>query len=144
LRNSKTGGLEVYDIANNQLTGAAFIGTVGLDWQFAGIAPIHAPGASDLVLRNVNTGAFEVYDIAGNTLVGAASLGAVGLDWQLGGFAADPPSVSTASMGDTSQADQLAQAMASFDGGGAADTSQAALVGADTSQQPWLTTPQHG
>jgi len=38
----------------------------------AGIAPIHAAGASDLVLRNVNTGAFEVYDIAGNTLVGAA------------------------------------------------------------------------
>jgi hypothetical protein len=57
----------VYDISNNQLTGAAFIGTVGLDWQFAGIAPIHASGASDLVLRNVNTGQFEVYDIAGNT-----------------------------------------------------------------------------
>jgi hypothetical protein len=70
-------------------------------------------------------------------------LGAVGLDWRLGGFAADPPIVSTASMGDTSQADQLAQAMASFDGGSAADSSQAALVGTDTSQQPWLTTPQH-
>ncbi len=34
LRNSNTGGLEVYDIANNQLTGAAFIGNVGVDWQF--------------------------------------------------------------------------------------------------------------
>jgi hypothetical protein len=67
--------LEVYDINNNQITGAAFIGTVGLDWQFAGIAPIHAAGASDLVLRNVNTGAFEVYDIANNQLTGAASLG---------------------------------------------------------------------
>jgi hypothetical protein len=66
-------------------------GTVGLHWQFAGIAPIHAAGASDLVLRNVNTGQFEVYDIAGNTLVGAASLGTVGLDWQLGGLAVDPP-----------------------------------------------------
>jgi hypothetical protein len=65
LRNSKTGGLEVYDTNNNQLTNAAFIGTVGLDWQFAGIALIHGPGASDLVLRNVNTGAFEVYDITG-------------------------------------------------------------------------------
>ncbi len=61
---------------------AAFLGTIGLDWQFAGIAPIHAPGASDLVLRNVNTGAFEVYDIANNQLTGAASLGQVGLDWQ--------------------------------------------------------------
>jgi hypothetical protein len=41
MRNTKAGGLEVYDIANNQVTGAAFLGTVGLDWQFAGVAPIH-------------------------------------------------------------------------------------------------------
>jgi hypothetical protein len=86
---------------------------VGLDWQFAGIAPIHASGASDLVLRNVNTGAFEVYDIANNQITGAASLGSVGLDWQLGGFAADPPSGSMGSSGSTSQ---LVQAMAGFGG----------------------------
>ena len=139
LRNSKTDGLEVYDIANNQLTGAAFIGTVGLDWQFAGIAPIHAPGASDLVLRNVNTGAFEVYDIAGNTLVGAASLGTVGVDWQLGGFATNPPS---GSAGDSSQVGQLVHSMASFDSGsGAADGLNAVAPSADTSQQTLLTTP---
>jgi hypothetical protein len=65
-----------------------------LEWQSAGIAPVHSAGSSDLVLRNVNTGAFEVYGLAGNTLVGAASLGQVGLDWQLGGFAADPPTAS--------------------------------------------------
>ena len=29
LRNTNTGGLEVYDINNNQITGAAFMGTVG-------------------------------------------------------------------------------------------------------------------
>jgi microcystin-dependent protein len=142
LRNSKSGGLEVYDLANNQLTGAAFIGTVGLDWQFAGIAPIHAPGASDLVLRNVNSGAFEVYDIAGNSLVGAASLGAVGLDWQLGGFAADPPTSSMdSSDGSTSQ---LVQAMAGFGGvSGASESVNTVPLGADTSQQPLLTTSQH-
>jgi glucose/arabinose dehydrogenase len=139
LRNVNTGGLEVYNINNNQLTGAAFLGTVGLDWQFAGIAPIHAPGASDLVLRNINSGAFEVYDIANNQIVGAAALGSVGLDWQLGGFAVDPPS---ASMGDSSQAAQLAQAMAGF-GGGAAGISNTVPLGAETSQQPLLTTPQH-
>jgi len=119
--------LELYDINNNQLTGAAFIGTVGLDWRFAGIAPIRAASASDLVLRNVNTGAFEVYDIAGNTLVGAASLGGVGLDWRLGGFAADPPTDNSGDIG------QLVQAMAGF-GGGSADTSNTVLLGADTSQ----------
>jgi hypothetical protein len=49
-----------------------------------GIASVHAPGASDLILRNVNTVAFEVYDIAGSALVGGASLGPVGLDWHCG------------------------------------------------------------
>jgi hypothetical protein len=137
LRNNRTGGLEVYDINNNQLTGAAFIGNVGLDWQFAGVAPIHAAGASDLVLRNVNTGAFEVYDIANNRLTGAASLGAVGTDWQLGGFAADPGSLGS---GSTSQ---LVQAMAGFGGGSGAGESLNTLS-AETSQQTFLTTPQHG
>ena len=94
------------------------------------------------MLPNVNTGAFEVYDIAGNSLIGAASLGAVGLDWQLGGFAADPPS---GSMGASdSSTSQLVQAMAGFGGGGgAAESLNTAPLGADTSQQTLLTTPQH-
>jgi hypothetical protein len=132
--------LEVYDINNNQLTGAAFLGAVGLDWQFAGIGSVHAAGESDLVLRNQNTGAFEVYDIANNQLAGAAPLGTVGLDWQMGGFAVDPP---TAPMGSSDgSTSQLVQAMAGF-GGGAADSSNAAPIGADMSQQSLLTTPQH-
>src|SRR5436309_8023587 len=103
--------------SHNQLTNAAFIGTIGLDWQYAGIAPIHAAGASDLVLRNVNSGAFEVYDIASNQLTGASSLGQVGLDWQLGGLAADPPTMA-GTFADVSS-DQLVQAMAGFDSGAA-------------------------
>jgi hypothetical protein len=145
LRNSKTGGLEVYDISNNHLTGAAFIGTVGLDWQFAGIGPVHRPGESDLVLRNINSGAFEVYDITNNQLTGAAPLGAVGLDWQLGGFAADPPTGSIGISDDQLPSNaQLVQAMAGFDAGsGATDTLNAAALAVDTSQQAFLTTPQH-
>ena len=138
MRNTRTGGLEVYDIANNQITGATFLGTVGLDWQVAGFGPVSGPGASDMVLRNVNTGAFEVYDIANNQITAAASLGQVGLDWQVGGFA-----TSNASMGGSSQAAQLVQAMASFGGGGAAESMNTAALGADTSQQPLLTAPQH-
>src|SRR5262249_30574956 len=139
LRNVNTGGLEVYNINNNQLTGAAFIGTIGLDWQYAGIAPVHAPSASDLVLRSVNTGAFAVYDIAGNQLIGAASLGQVGLDWQLGGFAADPP---TGSIGGSGSTAGLVQAMAGF-GGGPADGLNTPPVPSETSQQTLLTPPQH-
>jgi hypothetical protein len=133
----------VYDIANNQLTGAAFLGPIGLEWQFAGVAPVSGAGRSDLVLRNVNTGAFEVYDIANNMITSAASLGAVGLDWQLGGFAVDPPTASSASMGDTSEVAQLVQAMAGFGGGsGAADGLDIAALDADASQQSLLTTQQ--
>jgi hypothetical protein len=92
-------------------------------------------------LRNVNTGAFQVYNIANNQLTGSASLGAVGMDWQLGGFAADPPSGSS---GDSSQSAQLTQAMAGFTGSsGAAESLNTAPLGADTSQQTLLTTPQH-
>jgi hypothetical protein len=142
MRNTNTGGLLVYDIANNQVTGATFLGTVGLDWQFAGVGPIHGPGTSDLVLRNVNTGEFEVYNIANNQITGAISLGKVGLEWQLGGFAADTRTPSLASSDGLNS--QLVQAMASFDGGsGAADSLNTAPLGAETSQQPLLATPQH-
>jgi hypothetical protein len=38
LRNKNTGAFEVYDITINQLTGAASLGQVGLDWQLGGFA----------------------------------------------------------------------------------------------------------
>jgi hypothetical protein len=141
LRNSSTGALQVYNINNNQITGSASVGTVGVNWKFAGVAPVSAPGASDLVLRNDNTGAFQVYNIANDQITGAAPLGTVGLDWQLGGFAASSP---TGSMGSSGSTSQLVQAMAGFGGGdGAADGLNSGFVNADTSQQQFLTTPQH-
>ena len=43
LRNVNDGGLELYDInIFNRLTGTFFLGQVGIDWQYAGIAPIRA------------------------------------------------------------------------------------------------------
>jgi hypothetical protein len=41
------------------------------------------------------------------------------------------------------QAAQLAQAMAGFDRGGAADSSRTTFFAADTSQQSFLATSQH-
>jgi hypothetical protein len=88
LRNSNTGGLEVYDIANNTITNAAFIGAVGLDWHFSGVGNFSGvAGETDLLLRNVNTGGLEVYDINNNQLAGAAFLGPIGLEWQFAGVA---------------------------------------------------------
>jgi hypothetical protein len=86
--NVSSGGLEVYDIANNQITGAAFVGTVGLDWQFSGVGNFSGnPDETDLLLRNVKTGGLEVYDINNNQITGAAFIGRVGLDWHFAGIA---------------------------------------------------------
>jgi len=88
LRNSNTGGLEVYNISNNQITNAAFIGTIGLDWQFSGVGNFSGvPWETDLLLRNSNTGGLEFYDINNNQLTGAAFIGTIGLDWQYAGIA---------------------------------------------------------
>jgi hypothetical protein len=100
LRNVNTGGLQLYDINNNQITGSAFLGPVGLDWQYAGITAANGAGTSDLVLRNVSSGAFEVYDIANNQVTGAALLGQVGANWQVGGFARFPDGIGCARAGD--------------------------------------------
>jgi len=75
-----------YDINNNAITNAAFIGSVGVDWQFSGVGNFSSvPGETDLLLRNVNTGGLEVYDISNNQLTGAAFVGTVGLEWQFAG-----------------------------------------------------------
>jgi hypothetical protein len=150
LRNTNTGELLVYNISNSGITGSASIGTVGLDWQFAGVAPIRVPGASDLVLRNSTTGALQVYNIANNQITGSELLGTVGTDWQLGGFA---PTASNGFMRNSGNplasgpqpsagsTPQLVQAMAGFGGDSAAAPLNTAPLGADTSQQTFLTTP---
>ena len=93
LRNVNTCGVEVYDINNNQITGASFMGTVGLDWQVGGFGNFSSRGTSDMVLRNAKTGGLEVYDIDSNQITGAAFMGTVGLDWQIigtGNFSSMP------------------------------------------------------
>src|SRR5262245_65999327 len=87
LRNANSGGFEVYDIANNNITGAAFLGNVGLDWQVMGFGNFSSFGENDMILRNANNGGVEVYDIRNNQIIGANFMGTVGLDWQ---FAASP------------------------------------------------------
>src|SRR5262249_15817149 len=142
LRNKNTGPFDVYHIITTGITSASNFGTVGLDFQVPGFGPFHAPGASDMILRNANTGEFFVYDIVNNQITTANSLGSVGLDWSLGGFAVDPPTLS-GTFTDISN-DQLVQAMAGFGGGsGAGESVNAAPLSADTSQQTFLTTPQH-
>jgi hypothetical protein len=46
LRNSNTGAFEVYDISNNQITAAAGMGQVGMEWQVAGITADPPTGSS--------------------------------------------------------------------------------------------------
>jgi hypothetical protein len=119
LRDANTGDLQVYDIFDNEIVDSAPLGMIGLQWQFSGIGNFGSSGNSDLLVRNSNTGELEVNNISNNEITGSESLGTMG--------------ASTA---------QLVQAMAGFGGSGAA-ISNTAPLGADTSQQPLLTTPQH-
>jgi hypothetical protein len=80
--------LQAYNINNNQITGSAFIGTVGPDWQFSGVGNFSSvPGESDLLLRNSSTGALQVYNINNDQITGSASIGTVGVDWKFAGVA---------------------------------------------------------
>src|SRR5690349_14540855 len=85
LRNAASGGFEVYDIRNNHLTNAAFLGAVGLDWQVMGLGNFSSFGETDMILRNVNSGGVEVYDLRDNQIIGANFMGTVGLNWQFSG-----------------------------------------------------------
>jgi hypothetical protein len=126
------------------------LGPIGLEWKVAGIAPLKVDlfptnlVTNDLVMRNTNTGALQVYNIQNDTLTGSAALtppatNPIAATSTVGGMAID---LSGPASGSTSQ---LVQAMAGFsDGSGAAGGLNAAPLGADTSQQSFLTTPQHG
>src|SRR6185436_18322562 len=85
LRDANSGGLQVYDIKNNQITGSFFMGTVGLNWQFSGIGNFSGRGTSDMLLRDANTGGLQAYNINSNQITGSAFIGAVGVDWQFSG-----------------------------------------------------------
>ena len=126
------------------------LGPIGLEWKVAGIAPLNAnlfPAnlvTDDLVMRNTNTGALQAYNIRSDTLTGSAALtppaaNPIAATSTVGGMAVD---FSPQASGSTSQ---LVQAMAGIDpGSGAAGGLNAAPLGADSSQQSFLTTPQHG
>jgi hypothetical protein len=90
MRNSNTGAFEIYDINNSQLTSAAPMGQLGLEWSVVRFGPINGTGSSDMLMRNNNTGAFEIYDISNNQLTTATSMGQVGLEWSVAGIAAAP------------------------------------------------------
>src|SRR5258706_1177641 len=69
--------LQVYNIRNNQITGSAFMGTVGLDRQFSGIGNFSGAGTSDMLLRNSNAGGLHVSNISNKQITGSAFIGAV-------------------------------------------------------------------
>jgi hypothetical protein len=128
---------------------AGVLGPIGLEWKVAGIAPLNANAfpanlvTDDLVMRNTNTGALQVYTIRSDILTGSAALtppatNPIAATSTIGGMAVD---FSPQASGSTSQ---LVQAMAGFGGGsGAGESLNAVPAGADTSQQPLLTSAQH-
>jgi len=88
LRHVDNGGLEVDDINRNQITGAAFMGAVGLDWKVLAFGNFSgSPGETDMIMRNTNSAGMIIYDISNNQVTSAFFIGSVGLDWQFAGVA---------------------------------------------------------
>jgi hypothetical protein len=92
LRDSQNGDYEIYDIGNNSILAAYFLGQAGLDWQPAGgladsdsqpvgvrlngssktsLGRFNGSDTSDMMLRNANSQQFEVYDISNNNITSA-------------------------------------------------------------------------
>ena len=84
LRNTNSGAYEIYDIGNNTILSAHFLGQVGTEWNFVVLGSFFGSDTTDMILRN--SVGFEVYDISNNNITGAAFLGAVGGGWLVDGF----------------------------------------------------------
>ena len=44
MRNSVTGGLQLYEIAGDKITNSSFLGTIGNEWEFAGVTTLGIGG----------------------------------------------------------------------------------------------------
>jgi probable HAF family extracellular repeat protein len=66
------GQYEIYDIGSNSILAGYSLGTVGTDWQFAGLGRFFGNDTTDMLLRSASTGGFEVYDISNNNITNAA------------------------------------------------------------------------
>jgi hypothetical protein len=135
-QNNGTFWIYTYTPSINTLSGIQ-AGAVGSDWHVVGLGPLGTAGQDEMLMQDA-AGRFEVYQYNAslNAFVGN-SMGAVGAPWIVDAIAGDPPNGAGTSTG------QLVQAMAGFGGGSAGDTLSTAPLGADTSQQTFLTTPQH-
>jgi hypothetical protein len=140
-----------HDINDNRFTAFTMVGPVGSEWQVMGFGPIGGAGHDEMLVRRSSDGMFGVYAISNNQF-SFNFMGAVGTDWQFSGIAATNGPGGGAAMGNSngqggwtdSSSAQFVQAMAGFGGGsGAADNLNTVPLGADTSQQALLTTPQH-
>ncbi len=82
------GSYEIYNIGNNAILATfslAHGGSIGSDFQVAGIGNFSSTDQSDMILRN-SAGAFEFYHINANNISSVASMGQVGMEWQVAGF----------------------------------------------------------
>ena len=99
LRNTSTGAFEAYYISNNNITGAAVVGTVGTNWNFAGTGDFDgASSLSELLLRNSRSGSFELYQVASGGVLSGSSVAAVGNNSRSKASATSPSSSTTQMM----------------------------------------------
>jgi hypothetical protein len=87
LRNTSTGAFQASYVSGNNIVGATQLGTVGTEWNFAGIGNFDGTGSlSELMLRNNSSGGFERYQLVDGDMLAGNSVGSVGNNFQVKGF----------------------------------------------------------
>jgi hypothetical protein len=82
-RHSTTGQVYVWLMNGTRVNGYGSLGTVGLQWQIAGVGDVDGDGSADLIWRHSTTGQVDIWLLNGTSIKGGGSLGTADLQWQI-------------------------------------------------------------
>lgn len=82
-QNANTGEVAIWNIVNNAVSNAGFVGSVGSksNWEIQNAGLYNADSYSDILWHNSATGEASIWNVSNNVLSGVASLGAPPTQW---------------------------------------------------------------
>jgi hypothetical protein len=85
-QNTQTGEVDIWFMNGASVASAVDLGTVGHDWQIAGIADFNGDGKSDILWQNTANGNFEIWIMNGSSYSGYG-FASPGSQWSITGAA---------------------------------------------------------
>ncbi|MCB8820889.1 FG-GAP-like repeat-containing protein [Microvirga rosea] len=84
-RNTSTGEVAIWTMANGQVTAKTTLGIPGTEWQINETGDFNADGTSDVMWRNGATGQVAIWSMKNGQIASSAVVGEPSLDWQVNG-----------------------------------------------------------